>query len=275
MSAPDLTVDSPPQPCQCGETPSSARLVATVGHELRAPLAAALLYLGVTGRRLAGGPGDDAARRALSLATRELRKLERLIGRVIEIEQRGRALVRGRQVRLDRIVRDAVSSTVAGDPARRSQVELVVTEGLSGWWDDSAVEQIVGNLLSNALKFGEGRPVRVVLEPQDAGARLTVEDHGRGISGADHQIIFERRARATEERYGGLGLGLWIVKKLTEAHGGRVSVDSRPGQGATFIVSLPELRPRSDLPALGRPASDRGPRIPGGITLLAGALAVG
>jgi signal transduction histidine kinase len=240
---------------RCGCSRLSTHIVATVGHELRAPLATALLYLGITANRLGEEPTDGPIRSALALATCELRKLERLLGRVIELEREGRVVVRARPVRLDEVVREAVRSVLASGSEARRQVRLELAGSISGWWDDSAVEQIVGNLVSNALKFGEGRPVRVALEMEPTGARLTVQDHGIGIRGVDQEAIFERHVRSPADRSGGLGLGLWIVKKLAEAHGGRVTVQSRPKHGATFTVKLPQLPPGRAVPIVGRLAT--------------------
>jgi signal transduction histidine kinase len=99
---------------------------------------------------------------------------------------------------------------------------------------------VVDNLLTNALKFGERRPVRVTLAEVEGGAELRVKDQGIGIDPANHARIFQRLVRAVPARqYSGLGLGLWLVKEIVAAHGGRVSVDSQPGHGVEFVVWLP------------------------------------
>ena len=109
-----------------------------------------------------------------------------------------------------------------------------------GLWDRSRVDQIVTNVLANAIKFGAGKPIEISLGEEAGTARLAVRDHGIGIDPAHHAQIFERFERAVSDRhYGGLGLGLYISRKIAEAHGGVILVKSAPGAGATFTVELP------------------------------------
>ena len=123
---------------------------------------------------------------------------------------------------------------------------IVPPHAVHGWWDQTAVEQIVSNLLSNALKFGQGRSIRLVVKATPAGASISVRDQGVGIAAADRTRIFERHEHAPAEEGGGNGLGLWLVRELTLAHGGRVTVHSRKGRGTTFTVVL-----RTQPPLLG------------------------
>jgi PAS domain S-box-containing protein len=109
--------------------------------------------------------------------------------------------------------------------------------------DRTRLKHILINLLSNAIKYGAGAPVHVVVRGEGDRARLVVRDHGMGIAEADQARIFERFERAVSVRnFGGLGLGLYIVRWIVTSHGGAIRVESKPGAGATFIVELP-LRP--------------------------------
>jgi signal transduction histidine kinase len=129
-----------------------------------------------------------------------------------------------------------------------------------GRWDRTRLEQIVGNLLSNAAKYGAGRPVEVTVSSDSETSRLTVRDHGIGID-LEHQArIFDRFERAVSVRhYGGLGLGLWIVRQIVEAHGGSISVESSPGKGSAFTVELPRQPAASPVAeSLSDPASADG-----------------
>jgi signal transduction histidine kinase len=111
---------------------------------------------------------------------------------------------------------------------------------LTGRWDRLRLEQVVTNLLSNALKYGPGKPIQVRLEAAGELARLTVRDEGIGIEPECLSRIFEKFERAVSGRhYGGLGLGLYITRQIVSALGGRVAVESRPQQGAVFTVELP------------------------------------
>ena len=101
---------------------------------------------------------------------------------------------------------------------------VVPPHGVFGWWDQTAVEQIVTNLLTNALKFGQGGSVRLVVQGTGgAGVRIAVSDHGIGISPADRERIFDRHEHASAAQGGGMGLGLWLVRELALAHEGRVT----------------------------------------------------
>jgi signal transduction histidine kinase len=224
-----------------GREPLSARLAAVVGHELRAPLATALMYMGILERQIDAGVGGASLRSALAVAREELLRIERLIVRVTELQRLGRPVLRPRLVDIGRIVDATVRRALLGDPTSRVTVSAA-PRGLNGWWDDAAIEQIVQNLLSNALKFGAGRPIRITVEPAAEGVRLVVRDRGIGISASDLERIFRCHVRAPVERSGGLGLGLWLVRALAEAHGGKVTVQSRLGQGSTFTVALRPLR---------------------------------
>ena len=113
-------------------------------------------------------------------------------------------------------------------------------ESLRGQWDRSRLEQVVTNLLSNAMKYGGKRPIVVNVVRAGAMARLEVRDQGIGIPPEKREEIFQPFERAVSpNEYGGLGLGLFIVRRIVEQHQGRVSVESSPGSGATFVVELP------------------------------------
>ena len=97
-----------------------------------------------------------------------------------------------------------------------------------------------GNLLSNAAKFGDGKPIEITIDRQDGGARWWCVDHGIGIAPEQQSRIFQRFERAVSARhYGGFGIGLWAARQIVEAHGGRIEVASQPGEGSRFTVSLP------------------------------------
>ncbi len=229
-------------------------MTALVGHELRAPLAAALLYVGIARRQALPPSSADDLNRTLTVVGDELQRLERLVSRVLELEEQGRAVLRPQHIDLTALVSRTVAEMLSVDAIAPSTVFVAHPGPITGWWDDMAVEEIVRNLLSNALRFGEGQPIRVAVERVKNGARIVVADRGPGIAVAECRRIFERGVRAPQRRRGGLGVGLWLVRQLVRAHGGRVTVKSAPGQGATFTVLLRERLPDRVLAA---PTDDR------------------
>jgi signal transduction histidine kinase len=121
-----------------------------------------------------------------------------------------------------------------------SPIRATLRGKLCGTWDRFRVEQLVTNLLTNAIKYGAGKPVEVAVEEEGEHAVLRVRDHGIGIAAEDQARIFERFERAVSNRhYGGLGLGLWIARQVVEASEGTLAVESTPGEGSCFTVRLP------------------------------------
>ena len=122
----------------------------------------------------------------------------------------------------------------------RSSLSVVAGENVVGQWDRFRLEQVVQNLLSNAIKFGLGRPIEIGLRARGGRAILTVKDHGIGIEREVLPRLFKPFERGVSERhYGGLGLGLHIVKTIVEAMRGAVWVESAPETGTVFTVELP------------------------------------
>lgn len=136
-----------------------------------------------------------------------------------------------------------VTDTYADEAAFRG-VTIEVNRGDDhvGRWDPRMVEEIVSNLVSNALRYGAGSPVEVAAGADGAGwAWFSVADRGPGVSAEQRQRIFEKFERAVPRQgdRGGFGLGLWIAAGMTRAHGGDIDVRDRAGGGTEFVVRLP------------------------------------
>jgi signal transduction histidine kinase len=129
------------------------------------------------------------------------------------------------------------------DTARHSGCELrvdVPAAPIRGRWDRLRIEQVLGNLLSNACKYGTGFPVDLTLRRENHVAVVHVIDRGPGIPPEDRRRIFDRFERGTRARQqGGLGLGLYIADHIVDAHGGRIDVESPPDGGSELVVELP------------------------------------
>jgi two-component system, OmpR family, sensor kinase len=137
-------------------------------------------------------------------------------------------------------VRNSVAAITPAAHNARSCISLEIQENLVGDLDQTAVEQIIENLLSNAVRYGAGGPIEVTLVRSVNAARLSIRDHGIGISEYDQVRIFEKFQRAATSRSdGGFGVGLWITRQLVLAMRGEISVTSALGLGSTFTVVLP------------------------------------
>jgi len=122
------------------------------------------------------------------------------------------------------------------------RVGLTVQEGVTGRFDATALEQILENLLSNAIRYAPGQPIEVALTSDIDSARLSVRDEGIGISDRDQAQIFERfHTLGRKGENGGFGVGLWITRQLVRAMRGEIAVSSNAGVGSTFTVTLPLL----------------------------------
>jgi len=143
-------------------------------------------------------------------------------------------------VNLSSLVRNSVLAMSPVAESAGCQVSLDVQDGVTGTLDQTAVEQIVENILSNAIRYGAGHPIQVELASDLSTACLRVRDRGIGISEVEQARIFGRFQRATgNNTEGGFGVGLWITKQLVLAMGGDISVTSEVGIGSIFTVSLP------------------------------------
>ena len=124
----------------------------------------------------------------------------------------------------------------------RHQVTVTVDAPapVHGTWDAARVDQVVTNLVSNALKYGAGRPIEISVRAGSSRATVVVRDRGVGIPLEEQTAVFGPFARAIATRHhAGLGLGLWIAQQIVHQSGGRITLDSHPGEGSTFTVELP------------------------------------
>ena len=221
-------------------------------HELRTPLTSLKLQLESLRTSLSRPealPPERLQSKAES-ALRQSARLGTLVDELLDVSRfaEDRVVVEAEEGDLVSAVR-AVVERMGPDAARAgSEVRLVAPEAVRARFDPARIEQALTHLVVNALKYGAGKPVDVVVQRQGAAARLLVRDRGIGIDPAERERIFGRFERAVSSRhYGGLGLGLFVARRLVEAHGGTIEVDSAPGAGSTFAIELPLAGPPADV----------------------------
>jgi signal transduction histidine kinase len=219
--------------------------ISIASHEFRTPITAlqvAVQGLARIARRTGAPPSLEALERSLDLCLRQTARLARLVDGLLDASQvtGGGLALRLERVSLLELVRD-VAQSLATDAARSgSRVDIDGDPDVSGQWDRTRIEQVVSNLLRNAITFGLDRPIRVSVAADGKLARLAVADQGIGVPPEEQARIFGRFERAvSSENYGGMGLGLYVVSRIVEAHEGSIRVESTPGSGATFVVELP------------------------------------
>ncbi|WP_437562061.1 ATP-binding protein [Sorangium sp. So ce542] len=234
-------------------------------HELKTPLTPLSLQIQILTRR-APELCPDKERLAwltdrLGLVRRQGERLRRLVDNLLDISRisAGRLALELEPVRLSEIVRQVVARFHEGGEIAESGSRVTVSAGDDGAgnWDRLRLEQVVDNLVSNALKYGQGKPIEIAVDSAGSSATLTIADHGIGIAPENLGRIFGRFERAVSARhYGGLGMGLYITRQLVEALDGSIEVSSVLGEGSTFKVTLPLAGPAASLPG-GGPGSGR------------------
>lgn len=225
---------------------SHAELIATVAHELRSPLTS---VKGFTATLLQKWERftDDQKRLMLETVDADANRVTRLIAELLDISRidSGRLEVRRQRVDMSAAVRRHVQAqTTAGQRPDRFLIRML--EPLPDLWaDPDKVDQVLGNLLENAVRHGEGTVTIEVGPVSDAtsaeGTSVTVSDEGPGIPEESMSRVFTRFWRGSKR--GGTGLGLYIVKGIVEAHGGTITVGRAPAGGAQFRFSLPVAAP--------------------------------
>jgi signal transduction histidine kinase len=209
-------------------------------HELRTPLTALKLRL----QALLYAKGlDEKLEKKLESAARQTQRLERLIDNLLDISRMttGHLELEREDLDLAEVCHEVIERLRDEASSLGSQMRFEAASRASGCWDRLRIEQVVTNLLTNAMKYGDGKPIVVQVSEDERNAELGVRDCGLGIEERDLERIFNQFERAANRRAaGGLGMGLYITRQIVEAHGGTIEVDTKAGQGSLFRVRLPK-----------------------------------
>ncbi len=217
-----------------------------VSHEVRTPLNGLILETQLRKLHLARDNADaftlDKMRAMVERDERQINSLIRLIEDMLDVSRirTGKLSISPSRFDLGQLVNGLVENFAAQAAAAGSSIEVSCGAVMEGVWDEFRIEQVIANLLSNALRYGARQPVQVRVLAEAGMACVEVRDHGIGISPDNQQRIFQQFERvASNHSVAGLGLGLYISEQIVLAHGGRITVHSAEGEGATFRVHLP------------------------------------
>ena len=233
------------------------QFLSMTAHELRTPLTPMKLQMHLLRRTLesASGSADqrvvEQLRKKVLLFDKQIDRLTRLVDELLDVSrvQTGQLTLKLTEFELGPVVREVVEAFSEELALAKSIVEVRTEDGVQGVWDRLRIQQVVSNLLTNAMKYGRGGPIVVTVDSwaPHRSARVAISDSGAGIPLAEQQTIFEAFERGSHvPGVGGLGLGLYIVARIVEAHHGSISVNSQLGVGSTFTVQLPLQTPRAN-----------------------------
>jgi len=215
-------------------------------HELRTPITPLKLQIQSILRLVQNGKlstlSPDQIIKMVSIADIQINRLTRLTDDLLDVTRitGGKIELKKERVDISKVIREMIGR-YRSEFYANCEVNMNLQPNLFAEVDLSRLEQVLTNLLSNAMKYGEGKPVEVItLRVDPHHIELSVTDHGQGIAPADQERIFGRFERAaSSSNFGGLGLGLYIVKQIVLQHSGTVRVESELGQGASFVIGLP------------------------------------
>ena len=223
------------------------QFLAVAAHELRTPLTTLSLLADhliamQTPGRVADSGAAEIQKHHLGRLKRQVERLTALVVEMLDVSRITRGhldLVPG-PVDLRDVVHEVLDRFDLEIMRRDVTVKVDAPGPVRGTWDAAHIDQVVTNLVSNALKYGAGQPIEVSVRAGTSHAVIVVRDHGVGIPDDEQSKIFGPFTRAVAAKHHeGLGLGLWVAHQIVQASGGRIKVDSRPKEGSTFTVELP------------------------------------
>ena len=212
-------------------------------HELKTPITSLKLQLQLARRGLGGA--DDQTQKMMKVvdtSLRQVEKISRLIDELLDVSriQAGKLRINLEEIDFSKVVMDTVSAFRPQLKSADCDLTVDVDENVMACVDAFRAEQVIINLLTNVTKYAAGTPVLVSLKTQNGKAVLTVKDGGEGVPADKLDLIFDRFERIDSPRVvNGLGLGLYIVKKIMDGHAGTIELQSELGKGATFIARFP------------------------------------
>jgi len=227
--------------------------LSTASHELRTPITSLKLTLEslIHATEAAKAPRPQVLAARFQRLLHGTKRLQRLIDELLDVTrvEEGLSATLPAEMDLAALVRDVAENFEFDLAQAGCRLVIVSPRTVLGSWDGHRLEQVVTNLLANAIKFGTGRPIELTVRDAGEVAELEVTDHGIGIEADRLPKIFDRFERAVSTaHYGGLGLGLYLARSIVESHGGTIGVISQAGEGSSFTVRLPRAGPPAVAP---------------------------
>ena len=215
------------------------------GHELKTPLTTLKLQIQIRKRNLEKGNDSlfttEALTKMFDSDDKQVGRLTRLIDDMLDISRinTGKLSMNLEDFDLCSLIHDVVKNHLELFNTTDNQITIDPFEPINGRWDKLRIEQVITNLLTNAIRYGEGKPIKISMSTEQGRAVVVIKDQGIGIAKEDLKRIFQRFERATGTEASGLGLGLYIVSQIIQAHKGFINVESHPGRGSVFTIDLP------------------------------------
>lgn len=221
--------------------------ISIASHEIKTPVTSMKLLLQLIHKTLESNENGmisaEKMIKNIERSERELKKLELLIDDLLNVTKirSGQALYHFEKADVTSLTLGVLERFGAEPRVAATLEELKKFRKLEIVCDPFRIEQVITNLVSNALKYGNGKPVEVAITAKSNSIQIRVKDEGQGLSKENQALVFNRFERAVHHKgISGLGLGLFICKKIVETHKGDILIESEPGKGATFIVDLPK-----------------------------------
>lgn len=217
--------------------------ISLASHELKTPLTSLKLWTQLLGRDLERDDLKIKLKGFLLRMGRQIDRLTELVESMLDVSQisTGRLALERQSVDLTELAAEVVANLSPQAESLGCRITFVgIPLPLRG--DRSRLTQVVENLLTNAMKYGDGKPIEVRTEREGNWAKLVIQDRGLGIEPENISRIFDRFERVSSAKnISGLGLGLYLTRQIVLAHGGEVAVESHPGRGSAFTVKIPLL----------------------------------
>jgi signal transduction histidine kinase len=225
---------------------SRDEFIKIASHELNTPLQSLLLQAQMLKRDIGHNGGaveDEKLSKYLSREVSQVNRLSQLVQDMLAITRLGNGVIRiqRRSVKLSGLISEVLEDLHELITSSQSDLTLDLDDSIEGHWDHERLGQVLSNLITNALKYGRGKPVTIRSQEDNGWAHIEVEDQGLGITQDSQRRIFERFERnVSSNEVSGLGLGLYISRELVHSHGGRIWVESAGANlGSVFVVEIP------------------------------------